>query len=227
VPVLERVDFIPFSLFCGLSNISNFLCVCVFLSYNVVTQTITSCEAVHSVRVVYTQGVTINCNCSLFLTISFSLPLHPFFLCNSLFHSVTQCLFTLTHKFLLLIWQFLINEIYSPPIRKHLTRAATWLPVFGISCRGQFPDGDSFCPPASTTAKNGTVIARHFTFEMINFWKRFKMNEQHHLKMTKCSFANDVIFNLSVHSHYHVTFKNSNNNLSLWSLPVFITSPLY
>ena len=41
--------------------------------------------------------------------------------------------------------------------------------VFGISCKGQFPDADSFRPPARTTAKNGIVIARHFTFEMINF----------------------------------------------------------
>ena len=48
--------------------------------------------------------------------------------CNFLFHSVTQCLFSLTHSILLLIWQLLINEIYSPPIRKHLTRAATWPP---------------------------------------------------------------------------------------------------
>ena len=41
--------------------------------------------------------------------------------------------------------------------------------VFGISCRGQFPDADSFCPPARTTAKNRAVIAGHFSFEMINF----------------------------------------------------------
>ena len=27
------------------------------------------------------------------------------------------------------------------------------LPVFGVSCRGQFPDADSFRPPARTTAK--------------------------------------------------------------------------
>ena len=81
--------------------------------------------AVQSVRVVYTQGVSINCNCSLFLTISFSLSLDPFFLYNFLFHSVTECLFTLTHSFLLLIRQLLINEIYSLPIRTQLMRAAT------------------------------------------------------------------------------------------------------
>ena len=41
--------------------------------------------------------------------------------------------------------------------------------VFGISSRGKFPDADSFHPPASTTAKNRTVIAGHFTFKNINF----------------------------------------------------------
>ena len=41
--------------------------------------------------------------------------------------------------------------------------------VFGISCRRQFKDADSFRPPARTTAKNRAIIARHFTFEMINF----------------------------------------------------------
>ena len=41
--------------------------------------------------------------------------------------------------------------------------------VFGISCRGQFPDADSFRPTARTTAKNRTVIAGHSNFEMINF----------------------------------------------------------
>ena len=41
--------------------------------------------------------------------------------------------------------------------------------VFGISCRGQFPDADSFRSPARTTAINRTVIAGHFSFEMINF----------------------------------------------------------
>ena len=69
-------------------------------------------EDVLSVRVVYPQGVSINCNCSLSLTMTmcFSLPFPSFFL----FHSVTQCLFTLTHSFFLLIWQLLNNEIYSP-----------------------------------------------------------------------------------------------------------------
>ena len=79
-----------------------------------------------SVRVVYPQGVSINCNCSLSLTMCFSLPLPSFFLCNILFHSVTQCLFTLTHSFPFLIWQLLINEINSQPIKMHLTRAASW-----------------------------------------------------------------------------------------------------
>ena len=133
VPVLERVDFIPFSLFCGLSTISNFLCV-----YVIYSPTTWSGGAIHSVRVVYTQGVSINCNCSLFLTICFSLHLDPFFLCYFLFHSVTQCLFTSIHSFLSffpLIRQILINDIYSPPIRTHLTRAATCLRATKVAHR--------------------------------------------------------------------------------------------
>ena len=34
--------------------------------------------------------------------------------------------------------------------------------VFGISCRGQFPDADSFRPPARTTAKNRYRRAFYF-----------------------------------------------------------------
>ena len=41
--------------------------------------------------------------------------------------------------------------------------------VLSISRRRQFPDADSLRPPARTTSKNRAVIARHFTFVMINF----------------------------------------------------------
>lgn len=37
----------------------------------------------------------------------------------------------------------------------------------------------------------------------------------------------DAILKLAVHGHTHVTSKNINNNLLLWCLPVFLTSPLY
>ena len=43
--------------------------------------------------------------------------------------------------------------------------------VLSISRRRQFPDADSLRPPARTTSKNRAVIARHFTFVMINFWR--------------------------------------------------------
>ena len=54
------------------------------------------------------------------------------------------------------------------------------------------------------------VIAEHFNFEMINFWKPFKMKELYFLafktrQMTTCLLANDAILNLSVHSHIHAT----------------------
>jgi len=116
----------------------------------------------------------------------------------------------LTGKHLATVDLFLEIFVNNSCFRDLTQPLFTLLLVFGISCRGQFPDADSFRPPARTTAKNRTVIAGHFTFEMINIQKPFTMTELHFLayktrQMTTRSFAKDAILNLSVHGHCHVT----------------------
>ena len=75
----------------------------------------------------------------------------------------------LTGKNLVIVDLFLEIFVNNSCFRDLTQPLFSPLLVFGISCKGQFPDADSFRPPARTTAKNGTVIARHFTFEIINF----------------------------------------------------------
>lgn len=75
----------------------------------------------------------------------------------------------LTGKNLVIVDLFLEIFVNNSSFRDLTQPLFSPLLVFGISCRGQFRDADSFRPLARTTAKNGTVIARHFTFEMINF----------------------------------------------------------
>ena len=75
----------------------------------------------------------------------------------------------LTDKHLVTVDLFLEIFVNNSCFRDLTQPLFSPLLAFGISCRGQFPDADSFCPPARTTAKNRAVIAGHFSFEMINF----------------------------------------------------------
>ena len=75
----------------------------------------------------------------------------------------------LTGKHLVTVDLFLEIFVNNSCFRDRTQPLFAPLLVFGISCRGQFPDADSFRPPTRTTAKNRRVIAGHFTFEMINF----------------------------------------------------------